>query len=237
MVIAQSSSFLTNQQHLAHWITPFFLKHSLTWLPKPHLTWFSVFFVLISSSPPSPWTLEWHEGLSSALSPSWLHTVLKNFIFPIFKDHLSVHDSQLSISCLVSPLNSRLCFQSHMAVPPNGWISVSVSPLPPPLKPVSTTGFPSQETSPQGFQLIRHRSPCHADSPVLSLPPTANQSASPVGSSNKTYPEPGSPYYSSVITLQRKLYEVRNSLLFYSFLFLQWVAHSNCLTNVCQMNK
>ena len=37
----------------------------------------------------------------------------------------------------------------------------------------------------------------------------------------KTYPEPGSPYYSSVITLQRKLYEVRNSLLFYSFLFLQ----------------
>ena len=116
MVIAQPSSFLTHQQHLAHWITPFFLKHFTDLASQ------APFGLVSSQSPPH---LPAHELWSATrvrpqLSPSWLHAVLKNFIFPIFKDHLSVHDSQLSISRLVSPLNPRLCFQSHTAVLPNG---------------------------------------------------------------------------------------------------------------------
>lgn len=194
MVFAQPSSFLTHPQHLSHWITPFFLKHFSGLASQAPLGLVLSHLCSVSSSPPSPGPLECHEGLSSELSPSWLHTVLKSLIFPIFKDHLSIHNSQLSISRLVSPLNSRLCFQSHTAVRQMAELASQF-----PLCPLHSRLF-----QPQVSHLRKHhlrvfsssgtKPPCHADSPVLSLPPTANQPASRVGSSNKTYPEPSSSY-------------------------------------------
>lgn len=73
---------------------------------------------------------------------------------------------------------------------------------PPPLKPVLTTEFSSQEMTPRCFQLLRHKSSSSSLTPLFLSHPTTNQPLQilltlPI----KCVQNPSFPYYSSAIAL------------------------------------
>lgn len=211
--VAQPSSFLDHQQHLAHWITPFFLKHFYTSLAQAPLG-------PSSQSPSLPillWPYELWSATRSVWALSFLATGLKRISSSSLKTIYPVHELPTfyllpGLSSTIQTVFNHTRQFCQMAEP----ASLSF-PLPPPPS-FQPQGFPSQETSTSGASSWSRPETSLSMLTPFSLSTHLQSISLPVMLvSTKHIQNPSSPYYSSAVTLQRKLYEVRNSSLFYSF--------------------